>query len=438
LPSLGGASVWDDHHLLMNNTRVAQTTVRQAFTSDFWGNVNRPGNSHISHYRPLALLAYSALLRVFDADPVAIHGADLFLHALATSAFFFLLSGLNFDRRVCRVAALLFAIHPLHVEAVGWISGMSETLAAAMVLASLAFYVHGKRAASFLFAAGAMLTKESALVIPALIFVLEWWRNDPSASRWRKSIWAAAMYVPLAIIYLVLRALVIPPTPPGQLEASFAAGYRFIPAVAGRYFALLFFPWPMSLCYDLHSWTIPVLGFAIVAAWIAIVWKATSLRRQLLLAGALAIIFLSVPVATSPLMLAGLEVQDRYAYLATTGACLALAVVLNTLGTRKLVYGCLALIPLAIAATLAQERVWQTEEALWTNAVKVAPSSELAHNGLFFELLRLQRPVDALHVCQEDLHYHADSPLLQECRNLAAIGEDNLRKSHRVFVVPIE
>jgi hypothetical protein len=443
LPSLGGGTIWDDHELLMNNTRVVETTVRQAFTSDFWGHWKDPGYDHVLHYRPLALLAYTAVFRIFDMDPVAVHLADVTLHAVATLAFFFLLAGLDFERGICSAAAFLFAVHPLHVEAVAWISAMSETLAAATALAALAFYVHGKRGASLLFAACAMLMKESATTIPALIFIIEWWRSSRLAGTslrrtWQKAAWAAAPYVPLTAAYFVARAVVIPPLPAGRFQGLLGTSYSLIPAITGRYIALLFFPWPLSFCYDLHRWAIPTVGFAIAAAWIAISCKVKSLRRDLLLPAALVPICLALPIATSPLMASDLEVQDRYAYLASAGACLALAVLLNKLGSRwgsrGLLYLCLALIPVAAAATLVQERVWQSEEALWTNALRAYPASKRARFQLFVEMARLQRPAEALQVCQDGLQYYPDEEMFQKCLGLSKFGMEYLRKHPRTVV----
>src|ERR1035438_10876315 len=73
---------------------------------------------------------------------------------------------------VSMAAALLFAAHPLHVESVEWMSGMTETQVGALTLGSLACFAYGRRRWSLLLAAAAMLTKETALILPALIFVL--------------------------------------------------------------------------------------------------------------------------------------------------------------------------------------------------------------------------------------------------------------------------
>jgi hypothetical protein len=333
---------------------------------------------------------------------------------------------------------------------------MSETLAAATLLGSLAFYVHGKRDLSLLFAAGAMLMKESSIIIPALIFILEWWRGNPDtdsltgsganpnqASLWRSAAWAAAPYVPLAVAYWIVRAAVMPkpPLPPGKLPELFLAGFPFLPAVAGRYIALLFFPWPMAFCYDLHAWKIPALGLGIASAWMAVAWKVQTLRHDLLLAGAMVLVFLSVPVASSPLMISDLEIQDRYAYLATTGACLAMAVLLNRLGSRwprgALSLG-VVLVALGVTATLLQERVWRSEEAMWANTVRLTPSSTRARFQLVAELARLQRPAEALRVCQDGRVYHPEQTMFQDCMGLSKLGMEYLQKHPRALVIVSE
>jgi hypothetical protein len=289
-----------------------------------------------------------------------------------------------------------------------------------------------------------MLTKESAVTIPALIFIIEWWRDPRPAPQWRQaSTWykaaaAAAPYVPLAITYLAVRSLVIPPLPPGRLQTWFLARYQLMPAIAGRYLALLFVPWPMAFCYDLHTWIIPVLGFAMAAAWVVLAWKAESLRRDLGLAGALILVFLSIPIVTSPMMVTDLQVQDRYAYLATAGACLALAVLLKELGRpwgpRGLLYLCLVLIPVATAATLWQERIWQTEEAMWAWTLQRTPSSRRARFQLFVELARLQRPVEALQVCQDGTRYHPQEAMFRDCLGLSKLSPEGLRNLRHTIV----
>jgi hypothetical protein len=221
----------------------------------------------------------------------------------------------------------------------------------------------------------------------------------------------------------------------------FLAGYPFLPAFAGRYLFLLFLPWPMAISYDRHAWLIPALGFAFGGAWMAIAWKAKLLRHSLLLAAAFVMIFLVVPIGASPLMNTEFEVQDRYAYLASAGACLAVTLLMDFLGSRRRWPGvlllCLVLIP-AAAVTLGQERVWQSEEAVWANALRITPSLAVARFELFVELARLQRPAEALQVCQDGLRYYPDAAMFRDCLGLSRFGLEYLRKQGRTYVPLVE
>ena len=164
--SLNGGLVADDTRFLVDTPR-ALVTPRQAFTQTLW-NRNPPGWTN-QHYRPLALLAFAAIFRLFGADYAVFHAANALLNAGATAALFFFLTGLRFPRRICLAAALLFAVDPLHVEAVAWITGMMETLAGGLVLTSLACFAYGRRFASVLLAALAILTKESSMALLPMI-----------------------------------------------------------------------------------------------------------------------------------------------------------------------------------------------------------------------------------------------------------------------------
>src|SRR5258708_4821595 len=172
-PGLGGGFCYDDELMLVDNPRVVKATPWTIITSDYWGMEGTRNWVYI-HYRPLAILSFAAIHRVFGLSPFAYHAADILMNALATACFYWLLLALGQRPAVAMAATLLFAVHPLHVEPVAWMIGLAETQAAALTLASLACFAYGKRGASLLLAAGAIFTKESAMVLPAIVFVLAW------------------------------------------------------------------------------------------------------------------------------------------------------------------------------------------------------------------------------------------------------------------------
>lgn len=416
--SLGGGFVYDDEQLLVETPRLVTASAKLAFTSDFWG---LPAGAWRSlHYRPAAMLAYSSVYRLFGLSPFAFHSANILLHVAATLALFYLVTGLSLDDKVALAAAALFAVHPLHVEAVAWMAGLTETLVGAAMLGSLALFVHRRYALSWVLASVAMLSKEGALILPALVLVL-------ATGTWKERIKRALPFAVMAVAYLAARMLVLPRPPQGALLRLLTAGLPDMPAVAAQYVTELFLPWPMALHYELPGvWTITA------AAVIAILWVALGrikeIRTGMVAAAALAGLPLLLPVVTSALMVEFLKVQDRYAYLSTAGACLAAAIYLRRLPARGLLYACLLLVPLGALGTYLQIQVWQDNESLWTHTLKVTPSSKPAALNLGYSLYVESRFYEAERVYRNALQIR---PADTELKKMLILVEKEISRRRR-------
>jgi hypothetical protein len=152
------------------------------FTTDVWSYL-LPFRTN--YYRPLFLVWLVLNAQVCGVDPLLSHLSALLTHLAATLLFFFLARRLLGDSMLGGAAALLFGVHPAHVEAVAWISGVTESLFAIFAFACILSYLRsrdddpaGQRrwyalATPVLFGA-ALLTKETALVLPVLLAVYEW------------------------------------------------------------------------------------------------------------------------------------------------------------------------------------------------------------------------------------------------------------------------
>ncbi len=400
--SLGGGFVYDDEQLLVETPRLVTANVKLAFTSDFWG---LPAGAWRSlHYRPAAMLAYSGVYRMFGLSPFAFHAANILLHVLATLAFFYLV------RALCREAALaaaaLFAVHPLHVEAVAWMTGLTETLMGAAILGSLALFVHKRYAWSWVLAAVALLSKEGALIIPVLALLL-------ATGNWKDRLRHALPFALMAAAYLAARAIVLPRPPQGALLRLLTSGLADMPAVAAHYVTSLFAPWPLAIHYVL-----PGVWLIAVAAGIAILWLALGRIAGMGAAAALAGLPLLIPVVTSALMVEFLKIQDRYAYLATAGACLAAALILRRLPARGLLYACLLIVPLGALGTYLQIQVWQDNESLWTHTLEVTPSSKPAALNLGYSLYVESRFSEAERVYRNALQHRPEDHELKKMLGL--------------------
>jgi transposase InsO family protein len=195
---------------------------------------------------------------------------------------------------------------------------------------------------------------------------------------------------------------------------------------AAAYLRLLFFPWPLAVSYGLPgvAWRWMVLG--IVAAALAAAWRAARLRKQLFLAAAWIIFPLLLPILASPFMNDWTQVQDRYAYWATGGACLLVVLALKSICERVLsarrerqglAVASLLLICLCTLGTWRQTTVWSSTEALWRHALQVTPASHWASNVLAKDLMRSKQYDAAVQVLDRALRYHprnSDSELLMK------------------------
>jgi hypothetical protein len=131
---LGGGFLLDDEEIYLNDPAMRAQTVRSAFSRT--APAFLPHHKGFYYYRPVTILAHSWLLRAFGAKPFALHLVSVALHAAAGIVVFLLLAEMA-GLRVAWLAAALFVVHPLHVEAVAWMAALPELLAGLLVLLSL-------------------------------------------------------------------------------------------------------------------------------------------------------------------------------------------------------------------------------------------------------------------------------------------------------------
>jgi len=169
--------IWDDHLLLENNPQLAGWHKLPEIFSD---NIGGPGYEH-SFYRPLQMIAYLAGRSLWGLNPLGHHAVSIMAHALAAVALVWFLLLLFQNRLLASLAGILFAAHPIHTEAVTYISGLADPLAALGIFLTCGFtWLYGQkgRPAHWILAivacAAALLSKEYAAITPLLILLTFW------------------------------------------------------------------------------------------------------------------------------------------------------------------------------------------------------------------------------------------------------------------------
>jgi protein O-mannosyl-transferase len=334
LNSLGGGYVFDDRWVIVENPIVQRSSLAEIFTS-----VYTPGPV----YRPVTLLSFAINERL-GWNPLADHVLNVALHVAVTLLVFALAGRVVRSAAARLLAALLFAVHPIHTEAVANLVGRAELLAALFALGAIVAFARNIEAAErglgwlavslACFAIGPF-AKESALTILPVIVLLHWYLSPETP--WRRRLWIPAAYGLAALPYIAARllftgALTYPDTflPTDNPLAYVAPHQRVATAafIAVEYVGLLLAPITLSADYSydqipaIASAADPRLWMAALAAAVAAaaLWKVRRRQPALVFAAAFAVCTLSLTANLAfPI---GTIKAERLLYLPSVGWCI--------------------------------------------------------------------------------------------------------------------
>jgi tetratricopeptide (TPR) repeat protein len=439
-PSLhNGFVLWDDVQNLIENKQyrgLGFTQIRWAFT-----------NFENGHYMPLVWLSWSVDYLIWGTRPFGFHLTNLILHCLNACLVYALavdLLGRAFSaghgpaggilgvRLAALLAALVFALHPLRVESVAWVTERKDLLSSFFYLLTVVLYLRhdGRRwrwpAFTFLLA---LLSKVMAVSLPAVLLVLDVYPlRRLGGSRGWLGREAGRVYVQkLPFVLTAAAAAIVAPIAQRYVVSMTPwEVHGLLPRLAVCAYGLGFYVWKtvvptgLSPLYELRLPIDPfarpfMLAGAAVAAVAAI---SLLLRRRVpgLWAGGLCYLVILAPVLG--LVQNGPQiVADRYSYLATLPWVLLLWWGLLRVGTRGLALQ----VPVVLAAAAAifilgllsvrQTRHWQDTQSLWAQTLRVDPDCAFCHNAMGRALAE-EEPVQAEHHYRESLRVnptHADA-----------------------------
>jgi hypothetical protein len=253
LNSLGNDFVWDDNELIVHNPAVHDfSDPVRFFSGHFWSQSDQP--SARGYYRPLILLSYAADYALWGPNPFGFHLVNVLWHALAAVLVCLVAARLTSSPTASLLAGAWFAVHPVHAESVAFISGRTDVIATACVLASFHFFLRERdrqspsvnTPVSILFFALALLAKEAAAVLP-LLFLIGEIVALPRRTERRRVLLHAGYWLVLGL-YMGLRFGILHITPELTDTLSLKEIVLTMPTVATDYMRLLLFP--LELCAD--------------------------------------------------------------------------------------------------------------------------------------------------------------------------------------------
>lgn len=405
--TVGFEFVHDDIDQIVKNPHVQSWQfVPRYFTAHIWNHVSPEWGG--LHYRPLFLMWLRINHSLFGLNPIGWHLTTVGAHLAATLMVYLLARRLLRESASAALAAAVFGLHPVHIEAVAWVSGVNEPLLAILTIASFLCYLNKREspvkpramrwfAASLSLYAMALLTKETAIVFPAIVFSYEW-LSSPGVStrgrRLRSSLSAAAPFVLIAFVYLSVRTLALRGLGARLIPLPFSTTLLTAPSLLWFYIKLLVWPIGLSAFYDVpyvtsisvSHFVLPAIGVLAVAValW---VWS----RGSRVVAFASVLMFLPIlPVLNLSGLVRDEIAHDRYLYLPSVGFSILVAVALTRLRfgaklfTRPAsqVAAALSVMALLGIATAMQHSYWANEFVLFRRGVDVAPNNLVATTNL--------------------------------------------------------
>ncbi|MCZ6689381.1 MAG: tetratricopeptide repeat protein [Planctomycetota bacterium] len=338
--SLTNEFIWDDIRGISRNHLIKRVRhIPQIFGSDLYaGTGERAGN-----YRPVLLTTFALDYAIFRGPrPWAFHLVNLFLHAGVSWLVFLVLSRLlNRSGEAPFLAACLFAVHPIHSEAVAVIMGRAELLAAGLLLGAWLITLSGRKGStplSLLLFLLALLSKETAAIFPVLYLVGIWMRGESWRAGVRYFLYACGVF----LLYLPMRIVALGGFSPPADQTIFP-GMGLLERVGAmlpvfkEYVLLCLFPVKQSLDYQFLTEQgafgavdgLAGAGLLIAAiGGIVLSWK----RRSALGLGILLFLIPLIPV--SNIIPVGEIMGERLLYLPSIGFCLLLGVVMARLPRR--------------------------------------------------------------------------------------------------------
>ena len=350
IPTLRYQFVHDDRGQIVENPDVRSWhAVPTYFTAHAWAGVMP--DEWVNYYRPIFMLWLRLNDAVFGNRAWGWHLTTILTHVLTTLLVYLLVCRLGIDHHVALLAAMIFGLHPAHIEGVAWISGVTEPLLGMFLIGSFLAYLRSRlegagalkwKVISLALFAFATLEKETGLILPGLLLVYEWafggewgrplelrgiltWCGEAFGRVW-PYFFIVALYIPARIYALKGFNHVVTPLAPAQLVFTW-------PSLAAFWVRHLIWPVGLSTYYNSPAVLHPTLtNFILPGIFIACVGLGvyTCVRSSRPAAFfAVWLVLPLIPILNLRVFNANDFAHDRYLYLPSVGLAVLLAMLLT-------------------------------------------------------------------------------------------------------------
>ena len=418
--------VWDDLEYVVENphvrTGLSVDNVIWAFTS-----------AHASNWHPLTWLSHMLDSTLYGLNPAGHHLNSLLLHLVNTVLLFFLFEGMTRARWQSAFVAAIFAIHPLHVESVAWVSERKDVLSAFFwILSSFAYlhYTRSQRLRTYLLCIGlftlGLASKPMVVTLPFVFLLLDYWplcrtrfltSNGTGRSRIIDLVLEKLPFFALAALSCILTIFISKlhqaMAPAEALPLSIRIGNGLVSY--SWYLIKIFWPSDFAFFYphplgSLSIWK--VVGASLLLLSISLMVFKARIKYPYLLMGWLWYGITLLPVI-GLVQVGSQAMANRYTYVPLIGISVMIAwgmapVLQKPLSKKLAVWIMSGVILLLSLLTFLEIRPWRNGEILFQRALEVTSGNYTAHYQLGNEFMRKGKTELAIHHFSEAVRFRPD------------------------------
>ena len=371
---------WDDEYYVINN---------QLLRGPDWKGII--SNQVLGNYHPLTILSYAFNYAISGLDPFSYLLVNYLLHLINTILVFYFIRDISGNNKfIAAFVAIVFGIHPMHVESVAWVAERKDVLYTFFFLLALLQYwkylIKGNKSNfwfCFILFVLSLLSKPAAIVLPLVLLLLDYWKGRAITLR------VVAEKIPFFILSLLFGVITVKIQSPSAMagldvftitDRLFFACYTLM-----TYFLRFFVPYPLSALHPFPlsgnlGWPILVSPLFVVAM-IAVLWF---FRKNKVVVFGIFFYVINLLLVLQIISIGLTIVSERYTYVPYIGLSFMLATLVSHI---KLVS---PKISLAVAGifiivlgiiSFQRTQVWRNSGTLWTDALKTYPKAPYARTN---------------------------------------------------------
>ncbi|MBU1147116.1 MAG: tetratricopeptide repeat protein, partial [Candidatus Omnitrophica bacterium] len=399
--SLNNEFTWDDEWLVENNVHIRNWSNT---TKIFMEDVGAGAGGKYHFYRPVQIFTYMIDYSLWKLNVRGYHFTSILLHILAALTIYWLINILFKDNLLSLCTSILFVVHPIHTEAVTYISGRSDSLATIFMLVCIIFYIKylrraGNKVYIFMIISYtlALLSKENSLILPALILLYTF------AFKEKLKVKGFLPIVSIAFIFVLLRSTVLE-------SLSFQTSYTttlfqripgFFVAIT-NYIRLMFLPFNLHMEYGnkLFNLSNPKAMAGLLILVSLLIYAFRKKKANVLIFFSIFWFFIAL-LSVSNLYPINAYMAEHWMYLPSIGFFLILSKGLNyiyrTKNLRIFAVGLMiGLLAFYSYLTLRQNNYWKEPIAFYERILKYAPDSCKIYNNLGVAYMNLGNKKEAI------------------------------------------